>query len=191
MRDLAADVHAIVVAVVAVDLESASAEVRERLAVNTASDLVPCGFEASHAEMVTASEHEAAHTCFSYSIGDTILSVSLRADGTGCCRTETRVGDRQSIQDRVTMLLCGVAANLKRDPTFIVKPSSDLIEARIRLAELNARDDGPPLSVEAAAQAACDFVREHWRAIQNVGLVLLASRELIHDDVRIFSSVQL
>jgi hypothetical protein len=133
MTNRQAHILALAAALDAVDIERAHDDVRQRLAVNTALDTTPCTYEATHAELVAASRHEAAHAIFSYSTGDTVLTVSLRADATGCCRVETRVGDRQALQDRVTMLLCGVAANLRHDPAFIVRPSSDLIEARIKL----------------------------------------------------------
>jgi hypothetical protein len=181
MLDSATRASQLALAVNAVLIDAAHAEVRTRLAANEARDTEPPSYIASLDELRAAAGHEARHAYkAARSEGFTIATVVLRSDATGCC-TVTGSGTGYAVElDRIVFALVGPAADIE------VRASYDIVIARLKIDALNARQIGPHISYRQAAELAVNFTDEHAQSIRNIALALLDARELDHFAVDLF-----
>jgi hypothetical protein len=174
-------VSQLALAVEAVPIDAAPAEARTLLDEHEARDTTPASYIASLDQLRRGAEHEARHAWWAArSPGFTIASVVLRDDSSGCC---TVVGSGKGYAtelDRIIFALVGPAADL------VIRASYDIVIARIKIDALNAREIGPHISYQRAAELAVNFTDEHSQSIRNVALALYDARELDHFAVDLF-----
>jgi len=131
--------------------------------------------------------HEAGHAFAAWHLECTDIEARIRAGGTGVVRCSKITNPL----DAIKFHLAGAIAETKFDPASIHKyhgKSSDFLQARLLIDEINTRAQWPILTCQRAAETAVNFVKDHWRQISNVALALESAGELMDRDVRIFSS---
>jgi hypothetical protein len=130
--------------------------------------------------------HEAGHVFAAWHFECTDLEARIRAGGTGIVRCSKIVNPVAAS----TFHLAGPISETRFDPVSLHKytgKSSDFLQARLLIDDINKRAQWPILTCQRAAETAFDFVRDHWRQISNVALALESAGELNDRDVRIFA----
>jgi hypothetical protein len=130
--------------------------------------------------------HEAGHAAVALHLGCTDIEARIRDGGTGVTRCSKINGAAQA----VTFHLAGVIAEARYDPASLHRyhsKSSDFVQARILIDEINQRAEWPVMTCRRAAEAAFDFVRDHWQQISRLALALESCGALDDRDVRVFA----
>jgi len=135
--------------------------------------------------MRRVSRHEAAHAWCGYCAGWFIQRLALREDATGICLIAGSGNDYATALDSIVFQLVGLASD-SRESAGTVPHCYDTVAARLKVDALNSRAIGPAVTFRHVAERAVAFVDENIVAIENIGLVLYQSRELIHADVELF-----
>ena len=169
--------------------ETAAAEARRLLAASDTRDDFPT---ASPLPILTYDEwqarlrHEGAHGMGALDGLAPDIEIVMRPDGTGWCS----YGAIADPLDAITTHLVGVPAEAKYRPSSIngyANGCYDFIAARLLIDKYNERGVWPPLTCEAAARRAVEFVDFRWKQISALALVLGSTGDLTDYEVRLFS----
>jgi len=190
MRDRQFAIDILIRGLQSVYVVTAPEEARQRLADDAARDIAPPPFLAALWLLMRVAEHEGAHAWYGWKRGGwRVRRTILRSDGTGATTIEGCGTDYETEVHRIVFALVGLACDL-REPYSDVGSSYDLLSARLRVDALNARAIGAPVTFEHVATLAVTFVAENTKAIENIGLVLFHTRDLLHEDIELFGSAR-
>jgi hypothetical protein len=170
-----------------VPMATAAAEVRHVIAESDRKDLAPLAPSPTVItiyELFSREIHECAHGMGALEGGARDIEIVLRPDATGWCR----YSPIQNPIDAIVAHLVGVVGEWKIRPSSIRlyrNGCSDFAAARIWIDEYNASSAWPPLTCEAAARRAVEFVDLHWTRITALALALGNSGTLCDADVRL------
>jgi hypothetical protein len=162
-----------------VHLESAERRIDEMQVLNTQKNAgASLQQQATNAELIRASLHEASHAVVGHRFGLRIVRACIRADASGA--VEHQPGAADDFLGPIATSLAGPFAELIRGADrvreFHLAHGPDVLAAKCEAEKSRARD--PQLSNEVFARVSACAVVSNWKTIERVACALRSCNEL-------------